>query len=294
LSQLYRVPNVGQYKYGTLTYRNMKTVACGVAPQRHTSIFIYVSYHIFPPMSFVTILTFDTHTQATPVKSLLDSYDIYCHLKNEHAGNNPHIVFHNLLTRIELQVKTEDFDTAKNILIEYGYYKEPEEATDTLWQKIDKATANWPLVNDRPVFFRLLFVIIPLLFIIISTLIYYNQPTDFEQLTTRQWCIEGVEYKGNTIPIRTTGVFNDYAKKCMDELIMWPNNSLMLPGSYSGYINGTWAYNKDNQHMMITSTDTLEDIYKGEYIVELDGYELTLRSDNTVIHARDARGIYRR
>ncbi len=245
-------------------------------------------------MSFITILTFDTHTQATPVKSLLDSYDIYCHLKNEHAGNNPHIVFHNLLTRIELQVKTEDLEAAKKILTEYGYYKEPEEPTNTIWQRIDKATANWPLVNDRPVFFRLLFIIIPLVFILISTLVWHNQPNDFEQLTTRKWCIEAVEHKGKTIPIRTTGVINDYSKKCMDELVLWLDNNLMLPGSNSAYIYGNWTYNKDTKHMIITSTDTLEDVYKGEYTVEFDSYELTLRSDNTVIHAIDSRGVYRR
>lgn len=106
-------------------------------------------------MGLVTIISFDNYFDAAPAKSLLESHDIYCNLQNEHTATiDP--VLKNSVHGVLLQVDNRDAEMAADLLIEYGYYKEPNTSTQ-LFE--DKLADNLAAIGERPLFLRSLRVI---------------------------------------------------------------------------------------------------------------------------------------
>lgn len=97
-------------------------------------------------MSFITLLTFDNYLDASPARSLLESHDIYVFLQNEYTATvDP--VLKNSVLGVLLQVDEKDYETAKELLTTYGYYREPDER-DTLAE--DRVAARLAYIGTDP------------------------------------------------------------------------------------------------------------------------------------------------
>lgn len=93
-------------------------------------------------MSFVTLLTFDNYFDASPARSLLESHDIYVFLQNEYTATiDP--VLKNSVLGVLLQVDELDYETAKELLIDHGYYKEPDASDQLPEDKLANSIASF-------------------------------------------------------------------------------------------------------------------------------------------------------
>lgn len=123
-------------------------------------------------MSYVTILTFANYLDASPVKTRLENEGISCYLKDEHTVTAaPYLA--NYVGGIKLQVWRDDYLKAIELLEDAGYKisKYPEYKQHGFWYWFNERTRSLPLIGGQPVYFRFLYILIPICLLAILLLL---------------------------------------------------------------------------------------------------------------------------
>jgi hypothetical protein len=114
----------------------------------------------------------------------------------------------------------------------------------------------------------------------------FGFPSLSSRLNNSSWCVDNIYYKGRSIETRTLHAVYFVVKgkkSCTNQINFMDQGDVQLPGLNSRAIEGGWQIDKDNNLQL--STDTLQDIYQGNYVVNISGDKLVLKSKTTVINS---------
>lgn len=107
---------------------------------------------------FVTIATFTLPTDLVIAKGVLESRNIECIVEDELTVQVYNFIS-NAIGGVKLKVHSENFEHAKSILIEAGFYKEDKSEQPKFWTLIDKATRNVQFLKNKSLDHRLYLLI---------------------------------------------------------------------------------------------------------------------------------------
>jgi hypothetical protein len=111
-------------------------------------------------------------------------------------------------------------------------------------------------------------------------------PSLSNRLLNSSWCVDNIYYKGRRIEPKTLHAVYFFAKgkkSCINKINFVDEGDVQLPGLNSRAIEGGWQI--DQEKNLQLSVDTLQDIYQGNYAVDISGDKLVLKSKTTVINS---------
>jgi hypothetical protein len=231
---------------------------------------------------FITIANYspgDIHVVL--LKKKLEEAGILCVLKNENAA------YKEGGGTCELQIMDTDYEIAKTILVELGYYKkdqiQQQQQAASFFDKFNSATVKIPLLKTLSIEMRLLVSAI-LIFGIISTLLFFIlQPGTTEILEKNTWCIDRLVYKGQEVPVNSTGIILVMTNRCKEIVTFSKDGHILLPGINSIPTKGDWL--EYNNQLTISAVKDHAEIYEGDYQLEKTGTTtIMLRSATTTIY----------
>lgn len=111
-----------------------------------------------------TILRFDLPHQAHMAKTKLESEGIVAIIENELSGQVYNVI--RTSSVIKLLVQLDDYDRAFQILSEGGFIEEPK-AKSHFIQKIDKLTAQIPILGKTVLEFRIIVILATLIMMLV-------------------------------------------------------------------------------------------------------------------------------
>jgi len=235
---------------------------------------------------FVTVFTVSYAHQLLMIKPLLEAENINYFIKDELTIQSDPL-WSNALGGIKIQVQKQDVDRAVKLLKDCGYLKD-EPYHEDLLTKVDRKTAGIPLLKYTTVVNRI--IIITIIVSALSTaLIYYIIKPSKADLLTKMWCVDAIYYKNQLIGPKTLNtiqlVFSDSngQQSCDENIDFKGNGEVNLPGVNTRMISGNWKL--DSNEELELSTDTLKNIFQGEYTIDVNWNSLVLRSKTTVINA---------
>lgn len=229
---------------------------------------------------WITILTFTYPTQAHLAKSKLESEDIEVFLKDELTAQMNNF-YSNAIDGVKLQVRENDSKRAIEILKACGYIKEEEHSTNNFILGLDRFSSKIPILGKTVLEFRLIVLIAIVILIIAFSVIFITSPTIEEKLTESRWCIENVIFQGKKYRPNTTGLIIQFNNGCSERVFFRKNGQVYFPGFNSRKIRANWKL--DNERMLIYNSDTLTNVFNGEYILNISHNSLKMVSENTTI-----------
>lgn len=236
-------------------------------------------------MDLITIATFSNYLQAAPFKSKLENEGIACFLMDEYTSTiAPHMEA--AIGGIKLQVSKNDFNEARKILQDSGYVFNDEYQFPVFWKHFDNLTKNLPVIGRKSIFIRFHILSIITVFTAISTLVYLNQPTTKELLTEKDWCINSFTNNGKELHPYSTGVklILNNGQNCIEKIHLGRGGYAEFPGFNTFAVRGRWHLDEEKDSIFISGVDTFKDLYEGWYDFELNGNQLILESENTLIY----------
>jgi hypothetical protein len=233
--------------------------------------------------SYRTIKSFDYIHQLAIVKGLLESEGIECFVVDEYTTQvNP--LFSNAIGGIKLQVDVNDFPRAKEILENHGHLFESEIQPSKWLVIFDKLSSQVPIINKVKTELRLLLLVIVLVTFSIFILSYSTLfPSDYEKLTSKDWCIDWVEFKSVKYAPQTDQLIRIFGTDgCNDNISFRDDGTVWLPGFKTGPVRGEWKLIDDALYIM--KTDNFKAVYNGIYTLHFSNNGIILTSRNTIIH----------
>jgi hypothetical protein len=194
-------------------------------------------------------------------------------------------------SKIRFQIKKSDFEKAKPILIELGYYNKNDFKTSPFIQKFNRFTDSIPFLKKLSVEKRL-FIVFVFLASMFSVIIYfYTQPTLEERLEKNSWCVEKLTYLGQDVQVKSLGMILITQDGCKERINFYKQGKIDLPGINSYASQGAWNVNDDK--ITISGVDKNDSIFDGVYEVQPDNRDnIILRSDHTVIYLHASRFFF--
>ncbi len=107
-------------------------------------------------MNWVTIISYELPMQAQMAKSYLNANNIDVFLKDELTIQSD-MLLSNAIGGVKVQVLEEDYEDAKNLLIEGGFIKEKiNQEQSEFTKEFDKNTKSLPFLNNTSLEIRIL------------------------------------------------------------------------------------------------------------------------------------------
>ncbi len=235
-------------------------------------------------------MTFTFPTEVAVVKSKLESEGIECEVLDEHT-----VQVHNFLSHaiggVRLQVAESNFKKARVILEENGLVQKESESNQSSIEK----TINNPKFQ-RIVKYSLVGLITTVVLFALTMFVYryLNQPSEYELLTERNWCLDYFVYQNEEFVPYTVakGVKFNFIGQCIETLSFDNTGNVHFPGFNSSRINGKWKL--ENDFIKVTKVDTLDFLLESRYEYTINQRELVLKSDSLTIYCSILRyGNYR-
>lgn len=190
--------------------------------------------------------------------------------------------YSNAIGGIKLQVRLADYDFAVDILLQSGYIDEEGERTSEIFQVVEKVTDHIPLLNRVGAELRLMIFVVLGLMVLGISLYYKSRKSRFEILTQNEWCLETVNFQGNTyVPVSLENR-SQLSGKCREQLIFNGSGELILLGFENQEIDCRWT--EEEGEIRISGSSTFPHIFNGTYTLDIEDDRLTLRSETTVIY----------
>lgn len=104
--------------------------------------------------TFQTIATFTFPSEMYSARALLETEGIECFVKDELTAQ-VHNFYSQAIGGVKLQVKEEDAERARSLLINAGYFKEEKQELSRFWKGVDKLTRNIPWLKKSGLEVRL-------------------------------------------------------------------------------------------------------------------------------------------
>ncbi|MBK9147436.1 MAG: DUF2007 domain-containing protein [Flavobacteriales bacterium] len=233
--------------------------------------------------TFVTVATFMWPTDAVVPCALLESAGIKAHVKDEMT-----VQIQNLASQavggLKIQVPADDAEHARDILREAGFLVEGSEENPHFWLAIDRATRRVPLLGRIDLLMARVLVLVAIVLLAIGIPIaIMSQPDAYELLSSSDWCIDGIEVKGQPVQALSTssGLMITYAG-CEERLTLESSGSATLPGFNSPVQYAAWRLDDTGIHFEDLAMH--QDVYGGSFSYEVNEWHLTLTSPTTTIY----------
>ena len=235
--------------------------------------------------NWITVATFTYPTEVALIKSYLEAEGIAFNVKDELAIQADNFLS-NAIGGVKLQVKPDDVERVKQIVIEFGFTPEQGFVPSRFWTKFDAVTSGFPLMNNWRIELRFFFLSAFLLMLVATSIYIISRPTLEEELLENRWCLNYIEHEGKKYIPRTNnlsiiGLFN-----CDENIWMRDRNRVVLPGFETSSVDAYWDL-KDEK-IVISDPSNLESVYAGEYEIEKSFDEMILTSENTILHCSKA------
>lgn len=227
--------------------------------------------------NLVTIKTFNYPHEAMVLQSRLESEGIPCFLKDA-VLTQVHPWYSNAIGGVKLQIRESDVGRAIEILAEAGYGVDQDNHSERLYNWFEKLKI---ILVSRKLWSGLAGCAA-----LIISLVHLLSPGTYDKLTQNNWCLDYITYGGKAYKPMTPGLHVTVEglgfEYCNERIFFNDNGNIRLPGFNSRRFSGKWELNDDN--LTISGVDTFQHIFNGNYIIDIDGSELILTSDNTVIY----------
>lgn len=229
--------------------------------------------------NFVTVWTFTHPSEAYVVMGRLESEGIECYLVNELTTQvNP--FYSNAVGGVKLQVNEEHLPQAIESLKASGYVYEEEKSTGPIYDWLSEKYQTLPSLGKLRTYKRVFGALI-LLVLVVVVIYLLVKPSLYETLTEPTWCVHRVIYKKESYaPFTNEGLVISTNGVCNETISFHSNGQLKLPGFSTREIHGTWRMGTRTVHIQ---TDTLQEIFEGQYLIQSTNNELTLSSGKTTI-----------
>jgi hypothetical protein len=121
--------------------------------------------------NLITIKTFTYSSEVLVLRGRLESEGIECFVQDELTIQvDP--FYSNTIGGVKLKVRESDLEKAMEILKEGGYITDEPPPLSPLYQKLENATSDLPLIKNLPPDLRLYIVVV--LFIVVAILLIYK------------------------------------------------------------------------------------------------------------------------
>ena len=105
--------------------------------------------------TFTTVATFNFPSEMHSARALLETEGIECFTKDELTAQ-VHNFYSQAIGGVKLQVREDDAERAKELLIQGGYIKEEKHELSGFWKGVDNLTRNIPWVNKSVLEIRII------------------------------------------------------------------------------------------------------------------------------------------
>jgi len=239
--------------------------------------------------SFVIVATFNLPQDLAIIRSRLESEGIECFVQDELTAqvNN---FYSAAIGGIKLQVKEQDVEAARLILIEAGIISPSQDLKPSIFERIVTYTSRWPIVGQWPMERRLAVIFISALLFLslfitfLPDLLAAADPDqrNMNQLADKNWCVDRFFLEREEVQPNTTG-FRVTSGDCIEYLNFNSDGSVSLPGFDTPNIRAEWVL--QDSTITLSHANNFYDLYEGDFTFELKGNSLKIRSDNALIYA---------
>lgn len=233
--------------------------------------------------TLITIATYANISELAVAKGRLEADGIECFVQDE-LTVQVYNFYDQAVGGVKLQVKQEDVETARRILIESGLLADlpPDDYEARLVRKIDCLSAKIPFLGSVNIYKRFVYLVVGLSLIAVAVTFALLYKSDFELINNKAWCLYQVEHKNEILVPNTIEQFNIVIYgECTEKAKFYKNGTVVFPGFNSKSIHGTWRYEDGEMH--IEGVDTLGEVLNGTYDVDISGSECTLSNYSTTI-----------
>ncbi|MEN8928996.1 MAG: DUF2007 domain-containing protein [Flavobacteriales bacterium] len=228
-------------------------------------------------MKWTTIHTVTYPSEAHVIKLQLENEGINVFLKDELTVQTDNFIS-NAIGGVKIQVGSEDVDAAIQLLLKLGYKTEQNNKKETFLDKIYDFTSKIPLIKNLIPEFRLLTLVgISLLLILVPY--FYYQPSIYNQITSKDWCVESLYFEGKFYEPNTVSYMNLRARgigECLEKM-KFAGDEVTLPGFETPEINAKFKIQSSN--IVIYDADTLGEIFNGVYSVDISNGKFVMNSN---------------
>ncbi len=252
---------------------------------------------------WITVISFTYPHEAHLVKGVLENRGILVSLKDELTVqvNN---FYANAIGGVKLQVREVDYEFAFRVLVEQGYVSEKSPGANKFWRWFDQWTSKLPWMGKLMIEVRLLILVAILLVLIVIPMMVLSGPTTEEILVHDEWCVEEINFLGESITPYTTGYrVSFFGDDCAEEMRFGKDGSVRFPGLNSCSHYACWTLRNDS--LLISAIPVIEDdspvasfeinkkedtiprsIYVRKYKLRMKSNTITLVSDSLVIRGK--------
>ncbi len=148
--------------------------------------------------NWITIIRVDLPIDAQLIRSTLEMEGIEVSIPDEYTTDIAPF-YAQAIGGIRVQVKKENCELSHTILYEKGFIKTDQKTENKILQWIDKKASMFPIIKGWKSEVRILIFSITVLALIITPIVYMNQPSMKEQLSSGIWCLTKVTHKGKNL-----------------------------------------------------------------------------------------------
>ncbi len=232
----------------------------------------------------IAIATYSNISELSIARGRLEADGIECFVQDE-LTVQVYNFYNQAVGGVKLQVKQEDVETARRILIESDLLADlpPDDYEAKLARKIDRLSAKIPILGRMIIFKRFVYLIVGLSISAVAITFALLHKSDFELINNKAWCLYQVEYKFEVIEPNTIEEFGSIQiyGECFEKAKFYKSGTVVFPGFNSKSIRGTWKF--ADGKMYIQDVDTLSEVLNGMYDVDISGRDFTLTNSNTII-----------
>jgi hypothetical protein len=236
---------------------------------------------------WITIIKVDLPVDAQLIRSILEMEGIDASIPDEYTADVAPF-YSQAIGGIRIQVTAEDFDQAYSILTENGYLKAEPTAENKVLKWINQKTLQLPLIKHWRSEVRILIFSITVLALIITPIVYMNQPSLKEQLSSGIWCLTKVTHKGKNLRVVNSDLqITDYSGNYMVSFYKFGRFS--IPQFEDAAPIVSWGEFGKGIYVHVDSTRNnagLATFLEGEYEVFQKGDRLELKKHDVLIQLK--------
>lgn len=181
----------------------------------------------------------------------------------------------NAIGGVKIQVESENVEPSIELLKSLGYLTEKHEKRVSFLDKVYNLTKRIPFLKSLIPEFRLL-ILVGVLLLLILIPSFYTKPSLYVQLTQETWCLDTLNYKGNFYYPNTLQNFQLIIHGDCIEKIKFFGDDVIFPGFETHPINAKFSI--ENEELIIFESDTLGEIFDGNYSVDINNGRLVMTS----------------
>ena len=218
---------------------------------------------------WVTIRTFELPQHAYIAKARLEASGLEVQLLNEHLAQTMNW-YSGAIGGVQLQCLEADKEDAIQQLIDGGFLSVEIAPEDTFFDRLQRKSANWPLLGSMEWAPRLFSLVALVLVLSTIPLVIYLTPSDLDYLQQESWCIEMSSY---TLPEVKSELTFYFERSCDESISFRPDLTIDHPAAF-GYSFANWTVEDD--YLIISNAKEEAAFLNGRYHWKMNARNLNL------------------